>query len=117
MATHRAGPQTAPPDPLKAGQAQIEGMLELQKEVLKTYEQISRGWLDRMKSEGELWCEMAKDMSAAKTVPEAMAAFQDCATKRMQMTADDVRRMMSDGQTMAGAFTRTMTIKRPTGST
>jgi hypothetical protein len=117
MTTHRAGPQTTPSDPLKAGQAQIEGMLEMQKEVLAAYEQISRGWLDRMKSEGELWCELAKDVSAAKSMPEVMAVFQDCTTKRMQMIAEDARRMMNDGQTMAGAFTRTTAVRWPTGST
>ena len=108
MTTHRAGPQSTPSEQLKAGQAQMETMLEMQKEVLGAYEQISRRWLDRMKSEGELWCEMTKNMSVAKSVPEAMAAFQECATKRMQMAADDGRQILNDGQTMAGAFARTI---------
>ena len=104
MTTHRAGPQSTPSEQLKAGQAQMETMLEMQKEVLGAYEQISRRWLDRMKSEGELWGEMAKNMSVA----EAMAAFQECATKRMQMAADDGRQILNDGQTMASAFARTI---------
>jgi len=118
MVAQRDDAQSAASEQLKYGRTQFEAVIEMQKEVLETYERISHEWLDRVKSEGELWNEMAKNISAAKSVPDTLAAFQECATKRMQMAADDGRRILNGGQAMASAFTRTVGNNWPTtGST
>lgn len=98
----------APADFLKFSQAQIEAAMEIQKEVLEAYEQISLEWLERVKWEAKLWSELAASMSAAKSVPDAMAAVPNCATQRMRMAAEDGRRILSDSQKMANAVTRGM---------
>ena len=54
------------------GKAQTEGMLNLQKELLETYEQASRAWLDRVRSEVELWSRLGAKLTATRSVPEAM---------------------------------------------
>jgi Phasin protein len=106
-----------PTELLKAGEAQTEAMLAMQKELAQTYEQISRTWLDRMKSEAELWSELAAKMSGAKSVPDAMACYQEFMAKRMQMAADDGRRIFDDSQKVMNAITRAMANRLPTAST
>ena len=45
---------TTPSELLPFGKAQTEAMLNLQKDLMELYEQSSRAWLDRVKSEMEL---------------------------------------------------------------
>jgi len=66
-------------------------MLGVQKELLATYEQASRAWLARMKSEVDLWSELGNRLAATRTFPEAMQAYQESMSKRMQMAAEDAR--------------------------
>jgi hypothetical protein len=96
-------------------------MLNMQKELAEAYEQASRAWLDRVKSEAELWSDLASKLSATRSVPEAMAAYQASVTKRLQMAADDGRRMAEDCQALMQKFTQSLTSGlsggRPGGST
>ena len=47
-------------------------MSPAQNELLDVYEQVSRAWLARMKSEVDLWSELATKLAATHSVPEAM---------------------------------------------
>src|SRR5262249_23605656 len=80
------------------GKAQTEGMLNLQKELLETYEQASRAWLDRVRSEVELWSRLGEKLTATRSVPEAMDAYQKCVGERMQMAAEDGKRLFDECQ-------------------
>ena len=99
---------TTPSELLPFGKAQTEAMLNLQKDLMELYEQSSRAWLDRVKSEMELWSGLATKLTGTRSVPEAMEAYQKCITEQMQMTADDGKRLFHDCQTItqriAGAF-------------
>jgi hypothetical protein len=66
-------------------------MLGVQNELLATYEQATRAWLARMKSEVDLWSELSSGLAATRTLPEAMQACQESMSKRMQMAAEDAR--------------------------
>jgi predicted phage tail protein len=83
---------------LKSGTQQTEAMVNMQKEVLDAYEQASRAWLARIKSEVELWSQLASKLSATRSAPEAMQAYQECVAQRMQMAAEDGRRLADDCQ-------------------
>src|SRR5262245_1944952 len=78
------------------GEAQTEGMLNLQKELLETYEQASHAWLDRVRSEVELWSRLGAKLTATRSVPEAMEAYQKCVGERMQMAAEDGKRLFDE---------------------
>ena|SRR5262245_53573435 len=113
------GPAAAkqiPSEVLKFGEAQSEAITEMQKELLEAYEQISRAWLERMKAEAELWSQLAGRISGARSVPDALASYQECAAQRMQMAAEDGRRLFDDSQKMLQAITRAMTTGWPAGS-
>ena len=97
------------------GEAQAGAMLAMQQELLGAYDQISRAWLERVKTEADLWSELATKMSRAGSVPDALGAYRDCVTQRMQMAADDGRRLLADTQKMMDTITRAMSNGWPKG--
>ena len=80
------------------GKAQTEGMLNLQRELMETYERASRAWLDRVKSEVDLWSRLGANLTATRSVPEAMQVYQKCLAERMQMAAEDGKRLFVECQ-------------------
>ena len=92
-------------------------MLNLQKEVLDVYEQASRAWLARVKSEIDLWSELASKLSTTRSVPEALEAYQKCAGQRMQMAADDGRQLFNECQKITRKITQSLSTGWSTGST
>jgi Phasin protein len=99
------------------GQGQTEAMATLQRELLEAYEQASRGWLARVQAEIDLWSQLAAKLPATHSVPEAMQAYQECIAQRMQMAAEDGRRLSEDCQKVMRKITTSLTNGSPTGST
>jgi Phasin protein len=102
---------------LKAGKEQTDAMLGVQKELLEAYEQASRAWLARVKSEMDLWSEVGAKLAAARSAPEAMSVYQECVGQRMQMAAEDGRRLFDECQKITQKITRSASNGWPTGST
>jgi hypothetical protein len=92
-------------------------MLDMQKELLETYEQASRAWLARAKSEADLWSELATKLSASRTFPDALGAYQECVSQRMQLTAEDGRRLFDECQKITQKITQSLSGGRSSGST
>ena len=83
------------------GEAQTEGMLNLQKELLETYEQASHAWLDRVRSEVELWSRLGAKLTATRSVPEAMEAYKNASESGCKW-----RRKMENGCSMSVRISR-----------
>lgn len=108
---------TASPEALfKFGQERTEAMATMQKELLEAYEQASRAWLARVKSELDFWSELATKLSASKSAPEALETYRDSVTHRLQMAAEDGQRLMQDCQTVTQKITRSLSNGWPTQS-
>jgi len=99
----------APESILKYGREQTEATLGIQKELLGAYEQASRAWLARVQSEIELWSDLANKLSATRSIPDALGAYQESVAQRLQMATDDGRRMATECQEMMEKITRSMT--------
>lgn len=99
------------------GREQTEAMTDLQKELLEAYEQTSRAWLERVKSEVDLWSELARKLAATRSAPEAMEAYQKCVAQRMQMAAEDGRQLSEDCQKVMNKITRSFANPWPKGTT
>jgi hypothetical protein len=99
------------------GQDRAEAALALQKELLETYEHAGRAWLDRVRSEMELWTQLAAKLSTTKSFPEALEVYQKSVTERMQMAAEDSRRLFEDCQEITKKITRSLSIEPPSAST
>ncbi len=109
---------TARPIPFSdVGPERTQAMVALQKELLETYEQASRAWLDRVKSEVELWSQLAAKLTATRSVPEAVQAYQESVAQRMQMAAEDGRRLFDECQKISHKITQSLSNGRPAGST
>ncbi len=93
---------------LQFGQDRSETMLEMQKDMFHAYEEASKAWVARVKSEAELWSNLAAKLAASHSLPEGMEAYKDCVSQRMQMAAEDGRRLFEDGQKIIGAMTRSL---------
>jgi Phasin protein len=99
------------------GQDRTEAAMGLQKAILESYEQASRVWLDRVQSEVSLWSDLANKLSGTRSVPEALETYTKCVSQRMQMAADDGRRLVDEAQQMTQKFAKSMGNGWPTAST
>jgi hypothetical protein len=81
-------------------------MFKIQREILEAYEQSSRAWVARIKSEVDLWSELAAKLTAARSVPEALRAYQEVVAQRVEMAAEDGRRLFEDCQETMQKITR-----------
>jgi hypothetical protein len=68
------------------------------KGVLDTLEEINRAWVARAQSGVTLASELVSKLAAARSVPEAAAAYQECMTRHMELFAEDGRRMVADSE-------------------
>jgi hypothetical protein len=102
---------------LELGQEQSEAMLNLQKDLLGAYEEASRAWLARVQTEVDLWSGLAARLSATRSVPEAVAAYQECVAQRMKMAAEDGQRLADECQKGMNKISRALSNGWPKGST
>jgi hypothetical protein len=93
-----------------------EAAMSLQKELLESYEQASRAWLARVQSEIALWSDLATKLTATRTVPEALEAYSKCVSQRMQMAADDGRRLADESQQITQKIAKSLGNGWPTAS-
>ena len=91
---------------LEAGKVQTEAMLDVQNELLATYERSSRTWRDRVGAEMELWSEFMGKLGHVRSMPDALQIYQETVSQRMQMAMDDGLRMIGSSQEMMRAFTK-----------
>jgi len=94
------------------GQGHSGAMLNMQKELLEAYEQASCAWLARVKSEAELWSELAAKLTATHSVSEGLAAYQECVAQRMQMAAEDGRELFDECQKIGQKISRSLSNGR-----
>ena len=99
------------------GKDQTEAMLNVQKEMLTAYEEVSHSWIERVRAEVELWSDLAKKLSATGSVPDGMQAYRDTVAQRMKMATEDGQRLLEEGQKIIGAVSRSMSTNWPKGST
>jgi hypothetical protein len=109
--------KSGPISPFELGKEQTEAMLNVQKELLDAYEQASREWVARVKSEAALWSELAFKLTAMRSVPEAVEAYQTWIAQRMQMAAEDGQRLSNEYQTIMQKITWPRPNGPPSGST
>jgi hypothetical protein len=114
-------PTSKPTDPsmpfLQLGKEPTGAMLDMQKEFLDACEQASRAGIACVKSEIDFWSALATKLMASRSAPEALGASQECITQRMQMAAEDWRRLSDDCQKVMQTITRSPFNGRPIAST
>ena len=93
-------------DPLQIGTERFASLLEMQKELLGTFEEIRREQLARTMEEASFVAELAAKVTSARSVPDIIAIYQEWITRHMTMFAEDSRRFMDDSQKVANITAR-----------
>ena len=88
------------------GKERTEAIFNWQKELLDEYEQAGRAWVERVKSEVELWSDLATKVASSQSFPEGLKAYRDCVSQRIQMAVQDGRRLFEQGQKLIAAVTK-----------
>ena len=79
-------------------QKQFAVILEMQQELCERIAAANRDWSIRAKTEADLASELTAKVTAARSLPEAMTAYQEWASRRVALITDDSRRILADGQ-------------------
>jgi len=107
-------PAWVPADFFKLGKERTDAMLAMQKELVDTCEQASQAWFSRVKSEADLWSELAAKLTGTHSVPEALNACQQTIAQRLQMASEDGRRLSDEAQKFMKTITTSMSNGSPT---
>ena len=94
------------------GKKRIEEFVNMQTELLNELQETNRQWFDRAQSEANLASEFASKLTAARSIPEAMATCQEWTSRRFEMMAEDGKHLLADTQKFMEAVARVM----PNGS-
>ena len=82
------------------GQHSIDAMMGMQKGFLDVFEELNRQWVSSVNAEAALASEFFTKLAAVKSIPDAAIACQGCASRQMEILAENGRRFMSAGEKM-----------------
>jgi len=94
-------PNLIPAEFADMGKQRLDELVAMQAEQLEKLQEASRQWFDRVQSEATLTSEFAAKLTAARSIPEVATAYQDWASRHMEMAADDAKRIFANGQKLA----------------
>jgi hypothetical protein len=77
------------------GQETFYRMMTLQKGLLKTVQELNQQWAASMSAEAELASQFFAKLTAAKSMPDAASACQECGSRQMEILADQNRKLMA----------------------
>jgi hypothetical protein len=87
------------------GKKRIEEFVNTQKGLVEKLQEMNRQWFDRAQAEANLASELASKLTAARSIPDAMAAYQEWASRRFEMMAEDGKHLLADTQKFMEAAT------------
>lgn len=80
------------------GQKRFDEFMSLQTEILEKIQQANRQWVDRAQAEANMASEFASRLTSARSLPEAMTAYQEWTTRRFAMMVEDGKHLLADTQ-------------------
>jgi hypothetical protein len=107
-----SSPNLMPAEFAEMGKRRVEEFVHTQTELVEKLQEMNRQWFDRAQSEANLASELASKLTAARSIPDAMAAYQEWASRRFEMMAEDGKHLLADTQKLMEAATRLL----PNGS-
>ncbi len=85
-----------------------DSALEAQNQFLKTLEEMSREAMACATAEIERGLKLSKKLSAAHSVSDAIAAYQEWLSEEMSARSEDARRLMSNGQSFMATSSKAL---------
>ena len=77
---------------------------------------MNREWVSRIQSEAKLASDFVTKLIAARSIPDAASALQECATRQFEMFTEDSRRLLADSQKLIETGTRFFTAPQVAGT-
>ena len=104
-------PNTASSKSTRGGSDEAESKIgnapfQVQSEFVNTLQDLTRDWMARATSEVELGLKLSKKLSAAHSVPDAIAAYQEWLSEEMAARSEDANRLLSNGEKFMDTSTR-----------
>jgi hypothetical protein len=90
--------------------------LRLQGEMFEVLSNIGREWFARATSEAELASRLPNKLTAARSVPDALSAYQEWLGEWMNRCGEDSYRIVSDSQRIISAGVRCFADAGPVGT-
>jgi hypothetical protein len=90
-----------------------EELTHAENELLEKFRKSNQKWSQRLQTEVRLFSELEEKLNAARTIPEATAAYQSYANQHMAMAAEDARHLLEDCQAFAETSARLWAPKWP----
>ena len=90
-----------------------EAGVALQRELVAAYEEASRAWLARVRTEAALWSEAAAKLSTTRSLSEAVDTYTAYVSQQMKATAEDGRRIFKDCQQITEKVTKSLANRWP----
>jgi len=100
-----SSPNLLPAEFAEMGKKRVEDFVNAQTEFVEKLQEMNRQWFDRAQSEANLASELASKLTAARSIPDAMAAYQEWASRRFEMMAEDGKHLLADTQKFMEAAT------------
>ena len=94
----------------------VPALTTMQKEFFDTFESMNREWVSRIQSEAKLASDFVSKLTAARSIPDAASAYQECATRHLEMFTEDSRRLLADSQKLIETGTRIFTAPQVAGT-
>jgi hypothetical protein len=113
---HFIGAEFRADEVAEMGRQRLKAAIEIQAELFDRWHEINRQWLARVQSEVDIASGLTGELTAPRTVPDAATACQEWAGKRINMFAEDGRRLVTDRQKLMATGTRLFSNGRAAGS-
>ena len=88
------------------GKKRAEAMAAIQADVFKELQEVGQHWVDRAKFEADLASELVSKLTSARSVPETVTAYQEWASRRMQIALEDGQHLFADNIKMVETAAR-----------
>jgi hypothetical protein len=88
----------APADFTATAMKPFEEFAKAQTEQWDNLRETNRQWLDSVQAEAKLASEFISKVTAVHSIPDAMAAYQDWANRRLELLAEDTKHLMENAQ-------------------
>jgi hypothetical protein len=95
------------------GRRGISAGLRMQTEMLDALQAISRDWVACTTSEAELALNLPNRLAGARSIPEAITAYQQWLSEWLAVCSEDGRRLAADGQKFMTSGVRCLTSAPP----
>jgi len=101
-----SSPNLIPTEFAEVGKKRVEEFVNTQTELFEKLQEMNRQWFDRAQSEAKLASELASKLTAARSIPDALTAYQEWTSRRFEMMAEDNKHLLADVQKFMEAATR-----------